>query len=197
MAKTKSAPKTRKKLGGAKAPDGHRLTKVEAVANFKERLTSSAAVILTEYRGMRVNELADLRSALSKGGTDYKVVKNTLATIAARDVGMEDLVELLQGPTAFAFVSGDPVVAAKEIADFAKRQPALVMKGVLLEGRVLGGDQARKLATLESREVLLTKAAGMFISPIQQAANLFAAPLNKLGAALAALKDKLEGQQAA
>jgi large subunit ribosomal protein L10 len=197
MAKAKSAPKTRKKLGGAKMEGGHRADKVQAVADVKARLTDSVAVILTEYRGMKVNDLATLRSSLAKDGTDYKVVKNTLATIAARDVGLEDLLEMLQGPTAFAFITGDPVVAAKEIADFAKRQPALVVKGALLEGKVLGADQARKLSTLESREVLLTKTAGLFLSPIQQAANLFAAPLNKLGAGLAALKDKLAAQEAA
>lgn len=197
MAKAKSAPKTRKKLGGAKTEGGHRADKVQAVSDMKTRLQESAAIIVTEYRGMTVNDLAALRTSLAKGGTDYKVIKNTLATIAAKDVGMEDLLSLLEGPTAWAFVSGDVVVAAKEIADFAKRQPALVIKGAVLEGRLLEAEAARKLSTLESREVLLAKAAGMFITPIQQAANLFAAPFNKLGAALVALKDKLAAQEAA
>jgi large subunit ribosomal protein L10 len=197
MAKAKSAPKTRKKLGGAKTEGGYRADKVQAVADMKARLNESSAIILTEYRGMSVNDLAALRTSLAKGGTDYKVVKNTLATIAARDAGMEDLLELLEGPTAWAFVTGDVVGAAKEIADFAKRQPALVVKGAVLEGRLLPAEAARKLATLESREVLLAKTAGLFITPIQQAANLFAAPFNKLGAALVALKDKLAALQAA
>lgn len=190
MGKSKQATK---KIGGPRpAEGGPRADKTAAVADMKERLQASAAVLLTEYRGMTVRELAELREALRKTGTEYKVVKNTLATIAAREAGIEGLLPLLEGPTAIAWATGDPVEAAKQLADFAKKAPALVLKGALLEGRVLAGDEARRLATLESRDVMLARAVGMFLSPIQQMANVFAAGLNQLGAVLAQLRDKLE-----
>jgi large subunit ribosomal protein L10 len=197
VAKTKSGPKTRKKLGGQRLPDGGpREDKARAVAEIAERLGSST-VILTEYRGLTVGELAELRRTLAGGGAEYKVVKNTLATIAARRAGTEGIVSMLEGPTAAAFVSGDVAVVAKLLAEFAKRAPALVIKGGLFEGRVLDASTARRLATLESREVMLAKLAGMLVTPVQQAANLFAAPLSKLGAALAQLKEKNAAGQAA
>jgi large subunit ribosomal protein L10 len=154
-------------------------------------------VLLTEYRGMKVGELADLRTQLRKVSTDYKVVKNTLATLAVRQVGLEELAAMLEGPVAIAFVDGDPVQAAKEITDFAKRAPTLTLKGGVLAGKVLSEADAKGLATLESREVLLAKTVGMFVSPLQQMANLFAAPLRNLGSALAQLKDKQQAEQPA
>jgi len=150
--------------------------------------------MLTEYRGMTVHELAELRTSLRDAGADYKVYKNTLATIAARNAGLDDLIQALEGPTAFAFASGDPVVVAKRLADFAKKVPTLILKGGVLDGRILSAGDVGALSTLDSREVMLAKAAGMFLSPIQKLANLFAAPLNQLGSLLVQLRDKTPGE---
>ncbi|MEX2556368.1 MAG: 50S ribosomal protein L10 [Actinomycetota bacterium] len=196
MAKVKTGPKTKKKVGGPRPPEGGpRSNKVEAVATIKDRL-NSGAVLLTEYRGLTVQELADLRRAL-EGVAEYKVVKNTLATIAAREAGHEDLIPMLQGPTAIAYVTGDVAKAAKDIADFAKKAPALVLKGGVFEGQVLSAERAKALSTLESREVMLSKLVSMAITPLQQAANVFAAGFNQLGAVLAQLKDDLAASEAA
>ena len=198
MAKAKRPPQTRKKLGGPRVGEnGPRQAKADAVADVQQRLQGSSAVVLTEYRGMTVHELADLRRSLREAGADYKVYKNTLATIAARNAGLAELEPALQGPTAFAFTEGDPVVVAKRLADFAKRVPTLVLKGGVLDGRILSSGEVGALSTLDSREVMLAKAAGMFLSPIQKLANLFAAPLNQLGGLLVQLRDKLPAEQPA
>jgi large subunit ribosomal protein L10 len=197
MAKVRTGPKTRKKIGGPRPPGGGpRSNKVEAVADIKRRFTDGSA-LLTEYRGLTVHELADLRRLLAGGGVEYKVVKNTLATIAAKEAKLAEMVPMLEGPTAIAFVTGDVAKVAKDLADFAKRAPALLLKGGLFEGKVLSADQARNLATLESREVMLAKVASMAVTPLQQAANVFAAGFNQLGAVLAQLKDKLAANEAA
>ena len=196
MAKVKTGPKTRKKVGGPRPPGGGpRRNKSDAVGTIKERF-GSGAVLLTEYRGLTVAELAELRRTL-RGSADYKVVKNTLATIAAVEVGLEDLVPLLEGPTAIAYVTGDVAKVAKDLADFAKKAPALTLKGGIFEGRVLSADEAKRLSALESREVMLAKVASMAITPLQQAANLFAAGFNQLGAVLAQHRDKLAAAEAA
>jgi len=196
VAKVKSGPKTRKKLGGPRPPEGGpRANKSATVATVKEKL-KSGPVLLTEYRGLTVAELKALRNALA-GGADLKVIKNTLATIAAREAGLEDLIPLLEGPTAIAFVTGDVAKVAKDLAEFAKKSPALTLKGGVFEGKVLDGAQAKSLSTLESREVMLTKIASMAITPIQQTANVFAAGFNQLGAVLVQLKDKLAAAEAA
>jgi large subunit ribosomal protein L10 len=196
VAKVKTGPKTKKKVGGPRPPEGGpRSNKVAAVATIKDRLTSGA-VLLTEYRGLTVHELADLRRTL-EGVAEYKVVKNTLATIAAREAGHEDLIPMLQGPTAIAYVTGDVAKVAKDLADFAKKAPALVLKGGVFEGQVLSAERAKALSALESREVMLSKLASMAITPLQQAANVFAAGFNQLGAVLAQLKDKLAASEAA
>lgn len=188
MAKAKTGPKTKKKLGGPRpAGGGPRAEKAAVVASIKERLGGGPA-LLTEYRGLTVAELAELRRALA-GNADYKVVKNRLATIAAREVGLEDLLPLFDGPTAVAFVTGDLAKVAKDIAEFAKRVPALSLKGGVFEGRVLSAAEARSLATLESREVMLARIAGLLVAPIQQTANVFAAGLRQLGSLFAQLKD--------
>jgi large subunit ribosomal protein L10 len=144
---------------------------------------------------MTVHELAELRRSLREAGADYKVYKNTLATIAAHNVGLDDLSSALEGPTAFAFTQGDPVVVAKRLADFAKKVPALVLKAGVLDGRILSSGEVGALSTLDSREVMLAKAAGMFLSPIQKLANLFAAPLNQLGSLFAQLRNKMTAEQ--
>lgn len=196
MAKAKRPPQTKKKLGGPRVGEnGPRRAKADAVADVQQRLQGSSAVVLTEYRGMTVHELADLRRSLREAGADYKVYKNTLATIAARNVGLAELEPALEGPVAFAFTEGDPVVVAKRLADFAKRVPTLILKGGVLDGRVLSAGDVNALSLLDSREVMLAKAAGMFLSPIQKLANLFAAPLNQFGSLLVQLRDKLPGEQ--
>jgi large subunit ribosomal protein L10 len=196
VAKVRTGPKTRKKLGGPRPPEGGpRANKTAAVNDVKARL-AAGPVLLTEYRGLKVSELKELRRILA-GGAELKVIKNTLSTIAARESGFEDLVALLEGPTAIAFVTGDVAKVAKDLADFAKRAPALTLKGGVFEGKVLDAAQAKALSTLESREVMLAKIASMAITPLQQTANVFAAGLNQLGAVLAQLKDKLAAAEPA
>ena len=196
MAKIKTGPKTRKKLGGPRGPDGGpRANKVAAVETIKERFTSGA-VLLTDYRGLSVAEMKELRRALADSA-DFKVVKNTLATIAAREIGLEDIIPMLQGPTAIAYVTGDVAKVAKDLADYAKKVPALALKGGIFEGTVLSAEQAKALSTLESREVMLTKIASMSVTPMQRTANVFAAGFNQLGAVLAQYRDKLTASEAA
>ena len=172
-------------------PNASNVAEVEAI---KGRLDDSVAALLTEYRGLKVSELGALRAALRGSSTEYKVLKNTLASIAAKDQGHDGLLRYLEGPTAVAFVKGDAVQAAKDLAEFARSHPALVLKGGLVEGRVLDAEEVRQLATLESREVLLARLAGMFQGSLQQAVNLLAAPLRQVATMTAALRDKTPGE---
>jgi large subunit ribosomal protein L10 len=171
-------------------------TKVSAVAEIAEYFRGSNAAVLTEYRGLSVAQMKELRRSLGTGVT-YAVVKNTLTKIAARDAGVEGLDSLLQGPSAIAFVSGDAVDAAKGIRDFAKNNPALVIKGGIMDGAVLSAAEITKIANLESREVLLAKLAGAMKAKQSHAAALFAAPLSKTARTLAALQAKLESEPGA
>jgi large subunit ribosomal protein L10 len=165
--------------------------KAAAVAELTEKFRSSNAAVLTEYRGLTVAQLKQLRRVLS-GNAQYAVVKNTLTAIAAREAGYEGLGDDLKGPSAIAFVTGDPVEVAKGLRDFAKANPALVVKGGVLDGRPLTAAEVTKLADLESREVLLAKAAGAFTASLYQAAYLFTAP----AAAAARVVDALRAQRA-
>src|SRR6266508_2261744 len=178
-------------LGGEAVPSASNVAEVEAI---KGRLEGSVAALLTEYRGLDVKELFELRASLRGSSTEYRVLKNTLTTIAAREAGYQDLLPLLQGPTAVAFVHGDPVQAAKDLAEFARTPPALVAKGGVLDGRVLAADEVRRLATLESREVLLARLAGLFQAPLQQTASLLAAPLRQVATMTSALRDQTNQQ---
>lgn len=192
MAKTKRPPQTKKKLGGPRIGEGGpRRDKADAVADFQQRVSESSAVLITDYRGMTVHELADLRTDLRQAGGEYKVYKNTLASIAAKELNLDDLSSVFQGPSAFAFTSGDPVLLAKKLSEFAKKVPALVLKGGILDRKVLSAGDVAALGNLESREVMLAKVAGMMQAPIQQLANLFAAGFNQMGAVLVQLRDKL------
>lgn len=161
--------------------------KSTAVEEIAEEFRSSSAAVLTEYRGLTVAQLKSLRRSLA-GNATYAVVKNTLTKIAAKDAGVEGLDSLLAGPSAIAFVKGDPVETAKGIRDFAKANPKLVIKGGYLEGRVLSAADVTKLADLESREVLLAKLAGAMSASLQQAVSLFAAPLSKAARTIDALR---------
>jgi large subunit ribosomal protein L10 len=174
-------------------PNASNVAEVEAI---KGRLEGSVAALLTEYRGLKVAELGELRASLRGSSTEYRVLKNTLTSIAVRQAGYEDLVGLLQGPTAVAFVHGDPVQAAKDLAEFARTHPSLVVKGGVMDGKVLGADEVRRLATLESREVLLARLAGLLQASAQQTVNLLAAPLRQVATMTAALRDKTPGEPA-
>ncbi|HYP22178.1 MAG TPA: 50S ribosomal protein L10 [Actinomycetota bacterium] len=166
--------------------------KTAAVEEITSRFGESSAALLTEYRGLTVTEIADVRNALREADADYKVMKNTLVRIAARDVGLEELAGLLTGPTAIAFCRGDAVAAAKALDEAAKRFPVLVVKGGVLNGKILDGDQARALASIESREVLLSKIAMLVNQPAQQTVNVFSALLRNLGSMLAQVVEKKE-----
>ncbi len=166
--------------------------KVTAVEEITSRFGESNAALLTEYRGLTVTEIAEVRGALREADADYKVLKNTLVRIAARESGLEELAGLLTGPTAIAFVRGDAVAAAKALDDAAKRFPVLVVKGGVLKGKILDADQARALATIESREVLLAKIAMLVNQPAQQTINVLSALLRNLGSMLAQVVEKKE-----
>ena len=165
--------------------------KVATVAELRDRFTNSSGALLTEYRGLSVKALKDLRVSLGRNAS-YSVSKNTLTTIAAREAGIDGLDEQLVGPTAIAFIDGDPVVVAKGLRDFARTNPLLVIKGGFLEGRVLGPDEVRKLADLESRETLLARAAGGMQGVLSQAISLISAPLSQAARLFGALQSAAE-----
>ena len=174
--------------------DKIRADKATAVAELTEQFRASQATVLTEYRGLTVAQLKQLRRSLG-GTTTYAVAKNTLAKRAATDAGISGLDDLFTGPTALAFVGGDVVEAAKGLRDFAKVHPFLIIKGGVFEGRKLSADDVRKLADLETREVLLAKLAGAMKGNLSKAAGLFQAPLAKAARTVAALHDKREKQE--
>jgi large subunit ribosomal protein L10 len=170
--------------------------KTAAVAEISDKFRNSSAAVLTEYRGLTVSQLTQLRKSIS-GHATYAVVKNTLTAIAARDAGVTAIDEKdLAGPTAIAFVTGDPVEAAKSLRDFARTNPALVIKSGVLDGRPLSADEVRRLADLESREVLLAKLAGAMKASLTQAAYLFVAPLSQAVRTIDALRLKREADGA-
>jgi len=169
--------------------------KTTAVAEISEQFTSSSAAVITEYRGLSVKQLTDLRRALGRE-TTYAVVKNTLTKRAAADAGVVIDDQLLIGPTAIAFISGDPVEAAKGLRDFAKTNPLLVIKGGILDGKALSADEVNRIADLESREVLLAKIAGILKALPTRAAGLFQAPLSQMARLAKALEEKKPAEAA-
>ena len=173
-----------------------RADKATAVAELTEHFRKAEATVLTEYRGLTVAQLTQLRRSLGQTAT-YSVAKNTLAKRAATDAGITGLDELFSGPTALTFVSGDVVEAAKGLREFAKANPALIIKGGVFEGRAISADEVKKLADLESREVLLAKLAGAMKANLSKAAAVLQAPLTKTARLAAALQDKREKEQAA
>jgi large subunit ribosomal protein L10 len=168
-----------------------RADKASAVAELTDDFRNSSATVLTEYRGLTVKQLTELRRSLGKE-TKYSVSKNTLAKRAASDAGIEGLDELFTGPTALAFIAGDPVEAAKGLRAFAKTHPVLKIKGGVFEGRAITADEVNKIADLESREVLLAKLAGAMKGNLTKAAGLFQAPLSQVARLAAALQEKRE-----
>ena len=165
--------------------------KEASVAELTDHFRNSNAVLLTEYRGLTVAQLKQLRQSISEHAT-YAVVKNTLTKIAANQAGISSFDEELAGPSAIAFVHGDPVAVAKSLRDFAKANPQLVVKGGYFDGNPLTAAEVGKLADLESREVLLAKLAGAFKASLFGAAYLFSAPLSKAVRTVDALREKQE-----
>lgn len=169
--------------------------KIAAVDEIREHFTTSSAAVITEYRGLTVKQITDLRRALGRD-TEYAVVKNTLTKRAAADAGIPIDEALLVGPTAIAFVKGDAVVAAKGLRDFAKANPLLIIKGGVLDGKALSAAEVGKIADLETREVLLSKVAGGLKALPTRAAGLFQAPLSQMARLAQALADKTPGEAA-
>ena len=168
-----------------------RADKQAAVAEIVESFNEAAGAVLTEYRGLTVKELQDLRRSLGENA-NYAVVKNTLAKLAANEAGISGFDELLTGPTAIAFIKGDVVEAAKGLRDFAKTNPPLVIKGGILDGNILDAKEIAKLADLESREVLLAKLAGAMLASLSQAVYLLNAPFAQAARLAGALQAKAE-----
>lgn len=163
--------------------------KATAVADIAEQFKASTATVVTEYRGLTVANLAELRRSLGASAT-YTVAKNTLVKRAASEAGIEGLDDLFAGPTAIAFITGEPVDAAKALKKFAKDHKQLVIKGGYMDGAALSVAQVEKIADLESREVLLSKLAGALKAKQSQAAALFVAPASQVARLAAALQDK-------
>lgn len=164
--------------------------KVAVVEEIREKLAGSDAAVLAEYRGLKVGELAELRGALRPAGAEFKIFKNTLARRAAEEAGLTDLVPMLGGPTAITFVTGDAVIAAKALRDFAKGHEALIVKGGLLGTRTLTAGDLVALADVPPREVLLARLAGGFQAPMVKAAGLFQAFTRNFAYGIKALVDQ-------
>ena len=168
-----------------------RADKATAVAELTEQFRGASATLLTDYRGLTVAQFKALRRSLGRT-TTYTVAKNTLAKRAATDAGFAGLDHLFTGPTALAFISGDPVEAAKSLRAFAKAHPVLIIKGGVFEGKAITAAEVNKIADLESREVLLAKLAGAMKGNLTKAAGLFQAPLSQVARLAAALQEKRE-----
>ncbi len=165
--------------------------KAAGVAELVESFQESAGALLTEYRGLTVKQLQELRRSLGDNA-EYAVVKNTLTKIAATEAGVDGFDGLLTGPTAIAFINGDVVEAAKGLRDFARANPALVIKGGVLEGKTLDAAEVARLADLESREVLLGRLAGGMLASLSQAVYLLNAPIAQVARLAGALQAKAE-----
>lgn len=172
-------------------------TKIERVAELKEQIAGANALLLTEYRGLTVEEITELRRSLRDVDASLAVIKNTLMQRAANDAGIAELDELLSGPSAVAFVNGDVVAVAKKLKDASKQFPALVIKGGYMDGAPLDAAAASSLADLESREVMLSKIAGLLQSEMSRAAAMFVATQSKFLSLLEAYKEKLPAEPAA
>lgn len=169
--------------------------KVQAVEQIKERFKDVDGALLTEYRGLTVSEMAELRSSLRESEAEYKVLKNTLTRIAVTEIGLEGLVGMLEGPTAIAFCKNDAAAVAKTLDEATKKYPVLVIKGGVLNGAIIDADQAKHLAKLEPRETQLAKIAMLVNSSVQQTANVLSALLRDLGSMLAQVTQKKESEE--
>jgi large subunit ribosomal protein L10 len=158
--------------------------KVEKVKELTNRFKSANGAIFADYRGLTVKDITELRRILGDSGTSLAVVKNTLTRLAVRSAGLDEAVELLEGPTAVAFMQGDALQVAKALLDVSRRYPALGVKGALIDGHVLGPEDARSLATVERREVSMAKLAGLLQAPVARIIYLLQAPLKRIAYAL-------------
>ncbi|HHV61955.1 MAG TPA: 50S ribosomal protein L10 [Firmicutes bacterium] len=170
--------------------------KEAAVADIKEKLERSKAVVLTDYRGLNVHDIMELRRKLREAGIEYKVVKNTLAQLAAEKAAMSDINTYLTGPTAMAFGFGDPVAPAKIISEFAREHKELEIKGGMLEGKVIGAAEVKALASLPSREVMLARVASAMQAPIAGIVGALSGCIRNLVYALDAVRKQKEGAAA-
>ena len=170
--------------------DNPRAEKVAVVEEVRQHFDDADAAILTEYRGLTVQDLATLRRSLRTDGGEYKIFKNTLVRLAAKQSGLEALDDLLTGPTAITFISGDAAAVAKSLRDFSRTNPLLVIKGGVLGDKVIGPRETAALADLPSREVLLARLAGLMAAPLQQMASLMQALPRNMAYGLAALRDQ-------
>jgi large subunit ribosomal protein L10 len=158
--------------------------KVQKVDELAKEFASSSGAVLTDYRGLTVTDATALRRGLREQDTTFVVAKNTLARLAAKKAGFDELLPMLEGPTAVAFLRGDAVASAKALLDLTKRYPAVEVKGALVDGLVMDGEQARSLATLDTKEVSLGKIAGMLQSPLARMVYLLQAPLARIAYAV-------------
>jgi large subunit ribosomal protein L10 len=175
------------------AAEKPRPEKVAVVDEVRARMTSANAALLTEYRGLKVHQLAQLRGAVRDAGGEYKIYKNTLVRLAVADLGLPQLEEMLVGPTAIAFVDGDAVLVAKSLRDFARTNPNLLIKGGLLGTSVLNGADAGALADVAPRDQLLAQFAGLLAAPLRQFAGLLSALPRNFAYGLSALIEKRSG----
>ncbi len=176
--------------------DNPRPEKVAVVEEVRDRFASSDGALLTEYRGMTVAELAELRTALAAAGGEYKVYKNTLVRLAVADRGQDGIDDLLTGPTAIAFVQGDVSAVAKALRTFAKENPNLIVKGGLVGSGLLSANEVDRLADLPSRETMLAQLAGGLQAPMQKMAGLMQALTRNFAYGLSALIDQQGGAPA-
>ena len=172
-----------------------RAEKEAKVKGLTERLGESQATILAGYRGLTVLEAAELREALADADTRFSVVKNSLTRLAVKDAGLEELDAMIDGPTAIAFVRGDPVSGAKRLVEQARRFPVLEIRGGFAEGRVLDAEQIRAMAALESREVMLAQLAGLAKSQLTRTAWALQALQSRFVGLMEALREKLPGDE--
>lgn len=172
-----------------------RAEKEAKVKEISERLTESQAAVLTGYRGLTVAEAAELREALGDVDTRFSIVKNSLTALAIKEAGLEGLADLIDGPTAIAFVQGDPVAGAKSLVEASRRFPVLEVRGGFAEGRILTADDIKTLASLESREALLAKLAGLGKGQMTRAAWMFQALQSRFLSLMEALKEKLPAEE--
>ena len=159
--------------------------KVQKVKELVERFKASEGAVFADYRGLTVKDATELRRSLKQAETAFAITKNTLTKLAVQEAGLAEAVDLLEGPTAVAFIRGDALAGAKAILDAAKRFPALVVKGAVVEGRVLREEDARALATLETKEISVGKVAGILQAPIAKVIYLLQAPLQRIAFVLA------------
>ncbi|HEX8099704.1 MAG TPA: 50S ribosomal protein L10 [Actinomycetota bacterium] len=159
--------------------------KIQRVTELTNRFKASQGAMFADFRGLTVKDATELRRTLRAAEASFVVAKNTLTKLAVREAGLEQAESLLEGPTAVAFITGDPVAGAKALLDASRQFPALVLKGAVLEGRVLGADDARALATLDAKEVSVAKVAGMLQAPLARISFLLRAPLQRVAYALA------------